>query len=45
LLARPFSAQQASYPLDFSVVSHERMIQASIAGNEKSDPGMDEPSV
>jgi cell filamentation protein len=33
-------AQQAGYPLDFSVVSRERMIQASIAGNEKSDPCM-----
>jgi cell filamentation protein, protein adenylyltransferase len=33
-------AQEAGYSLDFSVVSRERMIQASIAGNEKSDPGM-----
>ena len=33
-------AREAGYSLDFSVVSRERMIQASIAGNEKSDPGM-----
>ena len=33
-------AQEAGYPLDFSVVSRERMIQASIAGNEKSDPSV-----
>ena len=32
-------AQEAGYPLDFSVVSRERMIQASIAVNQKSDPG------
>jgi cell filamentation protein len=30
-------AQQAGYGLDFSVVTRERMIQASIAGNEQSD--------
>jgi hypothetical protein len=33
-------AQEAGYSLDFSVVSRERMIKASIAGNEKSHPGM-----
>lgn len=33
-------AQEAGYMLDFSVVSRERMIQASIAGNEKGDPSM-----
>ncbi len=33
-------AQEAGHRLDFSVVSRQRMIQASIAGNEKSDPGM-----
>ena len=33
-------ARNAGYPLDFSVVSRERMIHASIAGNEKSDPGV-----
>ena len=33
-------ADNAGYKLDFSVVSRERMIQASIAGNEKGDPEM-----
>jgi cell filamentation protein len=33
-------AQEAGHPLDFSCVSRERMIQASIAGNEKNDPAM-----
>ena len=33
-------AQEAGHKLDFSVVSRERMIQASIAGNENGDPTM-----
>ncbi|MFN7921954.1 MAG: Fic family protein [Bryobacteraceae bacterium] len=33
-------AQQAGHVLDFRVVSRERMIQASIAGNENNDPEM-----
>ncbi len=33
-------AQEAGHQLDFSVVSRERMIQASIAGNEHCDPMM-----
>lgn len=33
-------AQEAGHKLDFSVVSRERMIQASIAGNENGDPSM-----
>jgi len=33
-------AQEAGHKLDFSVVTRERMIQASIAGNEKNDPAM-----
>ncbi len=33
-------AQEAGHSLDFSVVTRERMIQASIAGNELGDPGM-----
>ena len=33
-------AKQAGHTLDFSVVSRERMIQASIAGNESGDPSM-----
>jgi cell filamentation protein len=33
-------AKQAGYRLDFSVVTRERMIQASIAGNESGDPSM-----
>lgn len=33
-------AQEADHKLDFSVVSRERMIQASIAGNEAGDPSM-----
>lgn len=33
-------AQEAGHGLDFSVVSRERMIQASIAGHEAGDPGM-----
>ncbi len=33
-------AREAGHPLDFSCVSRERMIQASIAGNEKNDPAM-----
>jgi cell filamentation protein len=33
-------AKQAGHKLDFSVVSRERMIQASIAGNEDGDPSM-----
>jgi cell filamentation protein len=33
-------AQEAGHTLDFSVVSRERMIQASIAGNENGDPSM-----
>lgn len=33
-------AQQAGHKLDFSVVSRERMIQASIAGDENGDPSM-----
>lgn len=33
-------AEQAGHQFDFSVVSRERMIQASIAGNEKGDPSM-----
>jgi cell filamentation protein len=30
-------ARQAGHPLDFSVVSHERMIEASIAAKERGD--------
>ena len=33
-------ADEAGHKLDFSVVSRERMIQASIAGNENGDPTM-----
>ncbi len=33
-------AQQAGHTLDFLVVSRERMIQASIAGNENDNPNM-----
>ena len=33
-------ADYAGHRLDFSVVSRERMIQASIEGNEKGDPDM-----
>ena len=33
-------AHDAGHQLDFSVVSRERMIQASIAGNENDDPSM-----
>ncbi len=33
-------AKQAGHELDFSVVSRERMILASIAGNDHSDPSM-----
>ncbi len=33
-------AQEAGHPLDFSVVSRERMIQASILGNDRNDPSM-----
>lgn len=33
-------AKQASHTLDFGAVSRERMIQASIAANEQSDPAM-----
>lgn len=33
-------AQEAGHKLDFSCVTRERMIQASIAGNEKNDPAM-----
>lgn len=33
-------AHKAGHKLDFSVVSRERMIQASIEGNEKGDPSM-----
>jgi cell filamentation protein len=33
-------AHEAGHNLDFSVVSRERMIQASIAGNENGDPSM-----
>ena len=33
-------AHEAGHELDFSVVSRERMVQASIAGNENSDPTM-----
>lgn len=33
-------ATAAGHPLDFSCVSRERMIQASIAGNEKNDPAV-----
>jgi len=33
-------AHAAGHQLDFSVVSRERMIQASIAGNENGDPNM-----
>jgi cell filamentation protein len=33
-------AQRAGHSLDFSVVSRERIIQASIAGNENGDPSM-----
>ncbi len=33
-------AEQAGHELDFSVVSRERMIQASIAANDHDDPAM-----
>jgi cell filamentation protein len=33
-------AERAGHTLDFSVVSRERMIQASITGNENGDPSM-----
>jgi cell filamentation protein, protein adenylyltransferase len=33
-------AHEAGHQIDFSVVSRERMIQASIAGNENGDPTM-----
>jgi fido (protein-threonine AMPylation protein) len=33
-------AREAGHKLDFSCVTRERMIQASIAGNEKNDPAM-----
>lgn len=33
-------AKQAGHTLDFSVVSKERMVQASISANEGSDPSM-----
>jgi cell filamentation protein len=33
-------AQEAGHKLDFSCVTRERMIQASITGNEKNDPAM-----
>jgi cell filamentation protein len=33
-------AKQAGHPLDFMVVSHERMVWASIAAHEQSDPSM-----
>ncbi len=33
-------AQEAGHKLDFSCVTRERMIQASIAGNEKNNPAM-----
>jgi cell filamentation protein len=33
-------AHEAGHKLDFSVVSRERMIQASIEGNENGDPSM-----
>jgi cell filamentation protein len=33
-------AKQAGHDLDFSVISGERMIQASIAANEDGDPGV-----
>ncbi len=33
-------AREAGHPLDFSVVSRERMMQASIAGNEQNAPAM-----
>jgi cell filamentation protein len=33
-------AQEAGHTLDFSVVSRERMIQASIAGSENADPSV-----
>lgn len=33
-------AKQAGHDLDFTVVSRERMIQASIAGNDNDDPAM-----
>ena len=32
-------AQQAGHELDFSVVTHERMVRASIAANEQDDNG------
>ena len=38
--ARNSLAQSAGHKLDFSVVSRERMIQASIAGSELGDPSM-----
>ena len=33
-------AREAGHKLDFSCVTRERMIRASIAGNEKNDPAM-----
>jgi cell filamentation protein len=33
-------AREAGHPLDFSYVSRQRMLQASIAGNEKNDAAM-----
>ena len=33
-------AQETGHKLDFSCVTRERMIQASIAGNEKNDPAI-----
>ncbi len=33
-------AKQAGHSLDFSVIPRERMTQASIAANERGDPGM-----
>ena len=33
-------AQDTSHKLDFSCVTRERMVQASIAGNERNDPAM-----
>ena len=33
-------AKEAGYTLAFSVVSRERMIQASVTGNENGDPSM-----
>jgi len=33
-------ARQAGHMLDFTVVSHERMIEASVAANERGDPSL-----